>query len=269
MKITFWDKYHNIITQNKSYVCVGLDSEFSKLPKHLKTLEDPIFEFNKEIIDATKDLVACYKPNFGFYLSQGIASLQALKKTIEYIPDHIPIILDIKAGDIGNTMTNYAQAFFNDWKVDAITCNTLMGLDVVQSLFPFEDNFSFLLALTSNPSASDYLKPNELYKKISRDIAGLPFTHFGAVVGATNSKELRELRDLMPNTLFLVPGIGAQGGSLKEVVECTLYSKLDARFLINSSRSIIFADSSKVFAEVARAKTENLRTEINKIIDEI
>ena len=121
--MTFWDKYHNIIKKNNSYVCVGLDSEFSKLPKHLKNSKDPIFEFNKEIIDATKDFVACYKPNFAFYLSQGLASLESLKKTIEYIPDHIPIILDVKVGDIGNTMTNYAEAFFNDWKVDAITCN--------------------------------------------------------------------------------------------------------------------------------------------------
>ncbi|MFA7056888.1 MAG: orotidine-5'-phosphate decarboxylase [Candidatus Cloacimonadales bacterium] len=267
--MTFWDKYHNIIKKNNSYVCVGLDSEFSKLPKHLKNSKDPIFEFNKEIIDATKDFVACYKPNFAFYLSQGLASLESLKKTIEYIPDHIPIILDVKVGDIGNTMTNYAEAFFNDWKVDAITCNPLMGKDVVQSLIPFEDKFVFMLALTSNPSARDYFKPHDLYRRISQDIAALPFTQFGAVVGATHSEQLRELRDLMPNSLFLVPGIGAQGGSLQEVIESTLYSKLDARFLINSSRGIIFADSSKAFAEVAGANTEHLRNQINTIIDNI
>ncbi len=267
--MSFWNKYKNIIKSNNSYVCVGLDSELSKLPAHLLDSEDPIFEFNKAIIDATKDLVACYKPNFAFYLSQGLKSLASLQKTINYIPDHIPVILDVKTGDIGNTMSNYAKAFFLDWKVDAITCNPLMGDDVLKALTPFKENFSFILALTSNPSASDYLKPNNLFKQISTDISNLPNTQFGAVVGATNSEELSELRKLMPETLFLVPGIGAQGGSLKEVVENTLYSPEDARFLINSSRGIIFADSSMKFAEIAREKTEELKTEINNIILEM
>ena len=264
--MSFWEKYKNIIKSNNSYVCAGLDSELSKLPSHLLKNEDPIFEFNKAIIDATKDLVACYKPNFAFYLSQGLKSLASLQKTIAYIPDHIPVILDVKTGDIGNTMANYAKAFFQDWNVDAITCNALMGKDVVKALSPFEDNFAFILALTSNPSASDYLKPNDLYKTISQDISLLPNTQFGAVVGATNSRELKELRELMPETLFLVPGIGAQGGSLEEVVTNTLYSQEDARFLINSSRGIIFADSSVDFAKVAREKTGTLRAEINSII---
>ncbi len=267
--MSFWEKYKNIIKSNNSYVCVGLDSELCKLPTHLLESEDPIFEFNKAIIDATKDLVACYKPNFAFYLSQGLKSLASLEKTIAYIPDHIPVILDVKTGDIGNTMSNYAKAFFTDWKVDAITCNPLMGNDVMKALMPFEDNFSFLLALTSNPSATDYLKPNTLYKRISTDISNLPNTQFGAVVGATNSQELNELRKLMPESLFLVPGIGAQGGSLKDVVTNTLYSQEDARFLINSSRGIIFADSSLNFAQVAREKTELLKNEINNIILEM
>lgn len=266
--MSFWEKYKNIIKSNNSFVCVGLDSELSKIPTHLLASEDPIFDFNKAIIDATKDLVACYKPNFAFYLSQGLKSLTSLQKTIAYIPDHIPVILDVKTGDIGNTMANYAKAFFQDWKVDAITCNTLMGKDVVKALTPFEDNFAFILALTSNPSAADYFKPNELYKRISQDISKLPLTQFGAVVGATNSEELKELRRLMPETLFLIPGIGAQGGSLEEVVTSTLYSRQDARFLINSSRGIIFADDSVNFAKVAREKTNELRTEINKIIAE-
>ncbi len=267
--MSFWKKYQTIIKSNKSYVCVGLDSELSKLPNHILETEDPIFEFNKAIINATKDLVACYKPNFAFYLSQGLKSLESLQKTIAYIPDNIPVILDIKAGDIGNTMANYARAFFQDWKVDAITCNPLMGQDVINALAPFEDNFAFVLALTSNPSASDYLKPNDLYKKISANISKLPTKQFGAVVGGTNTEELLELRRLMPESLFLIPGIGAQGGSLKEVVLNTLHTKADARFLINSSRGIIFADSSINFAQVAREKTELLRTQINKIIAEM
>lgn len=264
--MSFWEKYKNIIKSNNSYVCVGLDSELSKLPAHLLDNEDPIFEFNKAIIDATKDIVACYKPNLAFYLSQGLKSLASLQKTIAYVPNHIPIILDVKTGDIGNTMANYAKAFFQDWNVDAITCNALMGNDVIKALTPFEDNFAFILALTSNPTASDYFKPNDLYKSISKDISQLANTQFGAVVGATNSQELKELREIMPETLFLVPGIGAQGGSLEEVITNTLYSKDDARFLINSSRGIIFADSSVDFADVAREKTQALQTEINNLI---
>lgn len=267
--MSFWEKYKNIIKSNNSYVCVGLDSELSKLPAHLLTSEDPIFEFNKAIIDATKDVVACYKPNFAFYLSQGLKSLASLQKTIAYIPDNIPVILDVKTGDIGNTMANYAKAFFEDWKVDAITCNSLMGSDVTKAIAPFKDNFAFVLALTSNPTASDYLKPNSLYKQIAKDISKLPNTQFGAVVGATNSQEIKELRQLMPETLFLIPGIGAQGGSLLEVVTSTLHSKNDARFVINSSRGIIFADSSDNFAKTAREKTIALQTEINNIILEL
>ncbi len=267
--MSFWTKYTNIIKENNSYVCLGLDSEISKLPSHLLDDDDPIFAFNKAIIDATKDIVACYKPNFAFYLSQGLKSLSSLQKTIEYIPNHIPVILDIKAGDIGNTMANYAKAFFKDWGVDAITANPLMGHDVMKAIEPFNDNFAFLLALTSNPTASDYLKPNNLYKKISQDLNNLPHKQFGAVVGATNSQELKELRDLMPQTLFLIPGIGAQGGSLEEVVTSTTYKQDDARFLINSSRGIIFADASDNFAKVAREKADSLRNQINKIISSL
>lgn len=267
--MSFWKKYTNIIKSNNSYVCLGLDSELKKLPQHLMSEEDPIFAFNKAIIDETKDLVACYKPNFAFYLSQGLKSLTSLQKTIAYIPKHIPVILDIKAGDIGNTMANYAQAFFTDWGVDALTCNPLMGNDVIQALRPFENNFAFLLALTSNPSAVDYLKEKDLYKKISLDINSLPNTQFGAVVGATNSEELKELRQMMPQSLFLIPGIGAQGGSLEEVVTNTCHSKEDARFVINSSRGIIFADSSENFAQVAREKTDLLRKQINEIIEKL
>ncbi len=267
--MSFWKKYKNIIKENKSYVCLGLDSDFSKLPECVLELEDPIFEFNKAIIDATKDVVACYKPNFAFYHSQGLKSLESLRKTLDYIPENIPVILDIKAGDIGNTMSNYAKAFFEDWKCDSITCNPLMGNDVIEALKAHTENFAFILALTSNKSASDFLKKNDLYKDISKYIADLNSQQFGAVVGATNSSELKELRELMPETLFLVPGIGAQGGSLAEVVENTTYSKDDARFVINSSRGIIFADSSENFAEKAREKAIELKDSINDLIEKL
>ena len=267
--MSFWNKYKNIIKENQSYVCLGLDSDLAKLPACLKDSDDPIFEFNKAIIDATKDIVACYKPNFAFYHSQGLKSLQSLLKTMQYIPDNIPVILDIKAGDIGNTMANYAKAFFEDWGFDSITCNPLMGNDVIEALKPFENNFAFALALTSNKSASDFLKVNDLYKNISKYIATLPTEQFGAVVGATNSSELKELREIMPETLFLIPGIGAQGGSLEEVVINTAMSKDDARFVINSSRGIIFADSTENFANGAREATLKLRNSINSIIEKI
>lgn len=264
--MSFWTKYQAIIKKNKSYVCVGLDSDLSRLPECVLNEEDPIFAFNRKIIDATKDYVACYKPNFAFYLSQGLKSLESLRKTLEYIPKDIPVILDVKTGDIGNTMKNYAKSFFEDWGCDSITCNPLMGNDVIEAIKPFEDNFAFALALTSNKSASDFLKKDDLYQNISRYISGLNHEQFGAVVGATNSAELKELREIMPETLFLVPGIGAQGGSLADVVNNCTYSKDDARFLVNSSRGIIFAGNGDDFAEKAKEQTIILRDKINDLL---
>ncbi len=264
--MSFWTKYKNIIKENNSYVCVGLDSDITKLPDCVMETENPIFTFNKAIIDATKGYAAAYKPNFAFYLSAGKMGLEALEKTLDYIPEKIPVILDVKTGDIGNTMTQYAKAFFETWKVDAITCNPLMGHDVYKPLLAFEDKFFFSLALTSNPTSVDYLKPENLYKRISEKLAELPMEQAGAVVGGTNTEELSDLRAIMPNTLFLVPGIGAQGGSVEAVVKHAGANPDDLRILINSSRGIIFKDKSEKFAEVAGQEADKLRKEINSHI---
>ncbi|PID28330.1 MAG: orotidine-5'-phosphate decarboxylase [Candidatus Cloacimonadota bacterium] len=264
--MTFWDKYLHATGKNKSYVCVGLDSDPARIPAHLTNCENPIFAFNKEIIDATKDIVGVYKPNFAFYAAAGKKGLDALEKTMAYIPEDIPVIVDCKVGDIGNTMKYYGKAFLEEMNADSITVNPLMGHDVLKPLTEYPDKMKFILVLTSNPTSSDFLKPNDLYKKIAKYVAENDNKSFGAVVGATNSSELKELRELMPETVMLVPGIGAQGGSLEEVMLNASAGKEDPKLLINSSRGIIFASSGKDFAEAARAKTLALRDEINSYL---
>ncbi len=262
--MNFINLYQSIIKTNKSYVCVGLDSELKKIPECLKNETNPIWSFNKEIIDATANYTACYKPNFAFYLSAGKKGLEALEKTIDYIPVHIPVILDCKVGDIGNTMEQYADAFFDEMKVSAITVNPLMGKDVYNAVFKKTDRYIFILALTSNPSAQDYIMKNDLYKTLALDIADIGENKAGAVVGATRTIDIKAMRDLMPQSIFLIPGIGAQGGSLDDVCQFARMNNDDAGFLINSSRGIIFADSSSSFADTAQKETEKLRDQINQ-----
>ncbi|HQB41887.1 MAG TPA: orotidine-5'-phosphate decarboxylase [Candidatus Cloacimonadota bacterium] len=262
----FYKKTLGIIKTNNSSVCVGLDSDINKIPDCLKNDPNPIWHFNKEIIDATKSVVAAYKPNYAFYLSAGKKGLEALEKTIDYIPAHIPIILDVKCGDIGNTMEQYADGYFDVMKVDAITVNPLMGNDVYNAIFKKEKRFAFALSLTSNPSAKDYLIPNDLFKSISQDINKWGKTKLGAVVGATQTEQLRTLRETMPESLFLVPGVGAQGGSVKDVAVNAKISSDLSGFLINSSRAIIFADNSENFAEAAYKSANSLRIDINDFL---
>jgi len=264
--MSFWSKYLEISQTQHSQVCVGLDSEYSKLPACVKSEANPIWSFNKEIIDATKEKVACYKPNFAFYLAAGKAGLEALERTIDYIPNSIPVILDCKVGDIGNTMKSYAKAFFESWAFDAITVNPLMGFDVLEPILDYQDKMAFVLTLTSNPSAEDYFKPQNLYQRIAQDISALPYQQIGAVVGATNDDELAMMRQWLPDTLFLIPGIGAQGGSLEAVCQYAVSNPLDPRILINSSRGIIFKDNSAQFASVAAKETDILREEINRLL---
>ncbi len=264
--MSFYKQIQNISAANKSYVCVGLDSDICKLPNCLKNDPNPIWRFNREIIDATKTTVAAYKPNYAFYLSAGKKGIEALERTIEYIPSHIPVILDVKSGDIGNTMEHYANGYFDEMKVHAITVNPLMGSDVFKAVFQKENRYIFILALTSNPSANDYLLPNDLYIKLAKDIQLLGKEKAGAVVGATQTAQLKTMREMMPDSLFLVPGIGAQGGSVKDVADHAKITSDNAGFLINSSRGIIFADHSENFAEAAYQASDELRKEINQYL---
>jgi len=261
--MSFWTKYSQATKLHNSFVCVGLDSELSKIPECVKGELNPIWAFNKEIVDATKNKTAAYKLNYAFYLSSGKKGIEALENTINYIPSYIPIILDVKVGDIANTMEQYGKAYFEEMNVDAITVNPLMGSDVYTPLLKYTDKMLFVLVLTSNPSSAEYLAKNDMYKDIAQSLSKKDFRNFGAVTGATNAQEMKTLRTLMPKSIFLIPGVGAQGGSVAETVHNAAFSKNEPRFLINSSRGIIFASKGENFATEALNATEDLRTQIN------
>jgi orotidine-5'-phosphate decarboxylase len=261
--MSFHEKYQQASHLHKSQVCVGLDPDLKKIPQILLQEENPIFKFNQEIITATKNKVAAYKLNFAFYLSSGRKGIDALERTILQIPYYIPIILDVKTGDIGNTVEHYARAYFEEFTVDAVTVNPLMGQDSLQPFLNYHERMKFVLVLTSNPGAADYLKRNDLYMQLARWVDSCDCKEVGAVVGATQKNELKSLRQAMPNTLFLIPGIGAQGGEITQTVRYAMASPTDPRFLINSSRGIIYASDGVDFAEAAFQATEDLRVAIN------
>jgi len=268
--MNFKEKYYRIVEKNNSLVCVGLDSDIEKIPGFIKDEYDlPQWEFNKRIIDSTKDLVAAYKPNLAFYISQGLKGIESLQKTISYIPDEIPIILDVKVGDIGNTMMHYAKAYFDTFKVDALTVNPLMGYDVVNALEAYPEKYLFLLALTSNPSNTDFLNSEyKLYEGICEKVQEWDQDMLGAVVGATNDEEMSTIRGMLPDSIFLIPGIGAQGGNLEKVMKYTI-GKENPNILINSSRGIIFSydsDDEKNFDGAAREVCMELREKINRYL---
>ena len=263
----------NQIKKKKSFLCVGLDTDLKKIPTHLLELEDPIFEFNKAIIDATHDLVIAYKPNLAFYESQGIAGWQSLDKTVRYLKTNYPeifLIADAKRGDIGNTSAMYAQAFFEQMDFDSVTVAPYMGKDSVSPFLTFKDKWVILLALTSNEGAFDFqtMKENDevLYERVLRKSQEwADHEHLMYVVGATKATHLKAIREIVPKHFLLVPGVGAQGGSLQEVAK---YGMNDhCGLLVNSSRGIIYADSTTNFADVAREKALELQEEMAALMD--
>ena len=261
------------IKQKKSFLCIGLDVDLSKIPKHLLELEDPIFEFNKAIIDATHDLCVSYKPNMAFYEANGIKGWLSLQKTINYINDkysEIFTIADAKRGDIGNTSTMYAKAFLQDLNFDSITVAPYMGKDSVEPFLAFENKFAILLALTSNEGAFDFQTKNvdgeELYKKVIKTSKTWKNSqNLMYVVGATKAEYFTEIRKIVPNSFLLVPGVGAQGGSLQEV--CNYGMNKDIGLIINSSRGIIYASNGKDFAEKAREEALKMQEEMEVILE--
>ncbi|HPN41823.1 MAG TPA: orotidine-5'-phosphate decarboxylase [Candidatus Cloacimonadota bacterium] len=263
---SFWHKYRARWLDKGSLVCVGLDPDLDKLPDCVKHSPNPIWEFNRSIIDATQEHACCYKPNLAFYLADGLRGLEALKKSIEYIPDAIPVILDCKVGDIGSTMQGYVNAFFDELKVDAITINPLMGSDVLEPLLKREIGFAFALALTSNPSAADFFTGAGMDKAVSQWMQSFPSQRLGAVVGATQTADLARMRSLLPDRVFLIPGVGAQGGDLKAVLQHAIASKANPDILINSSRGIIFASSKVDFAQAAAVEAQKLYLEIQSLL---
>jgi len=261
------------INQKKSFLCIGLDVDLDKIPTHLLALEDPIFEFNKAIIDATHHLCVAYKPNTAFYEAYGIKGWKSLEKTIQYINEKHPeifTIADAKRGDIGNTSTMYAKAFFNDLAFDSVTVAPYMGKDSVEPFLAFKDKHTILLALTSNEGAFDYqtkkIEEKELYKQVLETSKTYKNSeNLMYVVGATKAEYFKEIRKIVPNSFLLVPGVGAQGGNLQDVCKFGLSENIG--LLINSSRGIIYASKDKDFAEVAAQQAKELQNEMEIILN--
>lgn len=261
------------IQLKKSFLCVGLDVDLTKIPQHLLALEDPIFEFNKAIIDATHDLCVSYKPNTAFYEAYGIKGWQSLEKTIRYINEKYPeifTIADAKRGDIGNTSSMYAKAFFQDLNFDSVTVAPYMGKDSVEPFLAFENKHTILLALTSNEGAFDFQTKNvegkELYKVvIETSKSWKNAENLMYVVGATKAEYFAEIRKIIPNSFLLVPGVGAQGGSLQEVCKYGMSDTIG--LLINSSRGIIYASNGIDFAEKAREEALKMQVEMEHILN--
>jgi len=256
------------IHKKKSFLCVGLDTDLDKIPTYLLTEEDPIFAFNKAIVDATHKYAVAYKPNVAFYEAHGRKGWKALDKTIDYIKTNYPeifTIADAKRGDIGNTSRMYAKAFFHEMAFDSITVAPYMGRDSVEPFLEFRDKHTILLALTSNTGAFDFQTTKcdgqELYKKVLETSKTYNNSeHLMYVVGATKAEFLLEIRKIVPDSFLLVPGVGAQGGSLEEV--CKYGMNKNVGLLVNSSRAIIYASQTSNFAEIAAAKAEVMQREM-------
>jgi len=257
------------IEAKKSMLCVGLDVDLDKIPEHLLELEDPIFEFNKAIIDATQEYCVAYKPNIAFYEAYGLKGWEALKKTIDYLNTHYPeqfTIADAKRGDIGNTSSMYAKAFFEDLNFDSVTVAPYMGKDSVEPFLKFKNKHSILLGLTSNAGASDFqLTSTEgemLFEKVIRTSTTWENSEqLMYVVGATKAEYLKTIRTILPSQFLLIPGVGAQGGSLDEVCKYGLCEETYG-LLINSARGIIYASSDHDFATKARQKAKALQEQM-------
>jgi orotidine-5'-phosphate decarboxylase len=272
MIMKFQDKLDATVSKNNSLVCVGLDPDLKKIPEHVRSEKHPLFEFNKAIIDTTHDLVCIYKPNSAFYEAEGAEGIVQLKKTCDYIretyPD-IPILLDFKRGDIGNTNQKYCDFAFGYLQVDAVTVQPYAGRESLAPFFEYTDRGIFVLCKTSN-SGSDELQNLSvdgvpLYRHIATAVIQTWNEHGNCmlVVGATYPQQLEELRNEMGDMVFLVPGVGKQGGTVERILKGGLNSKKRG-LIINSSRGILYAGSGKDFAEAARIETVKMREEINK-----
>lgn len=253
--------------RKKSFLCVGLDTDIRRIPAHLRDLEDPVFEFNRQIIEATAPYAVAYKPNIAFYEAQGPAGWRSLEKTLELIPDEIFTIADAKRGDIGNTSDLYARAFFEQMDFDAVTVAPYMGRDSVMPFLQYPGKWVFLLALTSNAGAEDFQWHTDgdtpLYEKVLRTSAAWAKEapgELGFVTGATRPEYLAEIREMVPEAFFLVPGVGAQGGSVEAVTRHGRNAQIG--LLVNSSRGIIYASEGEDFAEKAAEKAAALQAEM-------
>jgi orotidine-5'-phosphate decarboxylase len=261
------------IKRKNSYLCVGLDTDLEKIPRHLLSTADPVFEFNKHIIDATQDFAVAYKPNIAFYEALGPKGWESLQKTLDYIPDNIFAIADAKRGDIGNTSTLYAKAFFQHMDFDSITVAPYMGEDSIKPFLSFNDKWVILLAHTSNPGSADFqliestVTGMKLYEEVlvKAQQWGTP-DQLMFVVGATHPEKIQGIRALAPENFFLVPGIGAQGGDLEMTSKFGMNKHCG--LLVNSARAIIYASAGEDFADRARIEAKKVQTEMAKYLNE-
>jgi orotidine-5'-phosphate decarboxylase len=266
------------IRQKQSYLCVGLDTDLTKIPQHLQSHPDAIFEFNKAIIDATLPHCVSYKINTAFYEAMGVKGWEAIERTVNYIPDTHFKIADAKRGDIGNTSTQYARAFFEAMNFDAVTVAPYMGEDSVRPFLEYEGKWAIVLGLTSNKGANDFelkqlvsdngethLRAEFLYERVLRSVAkwGTP-ENLMFVVGATQPEEFINIRSIIPDHFLLVPGVGAQGGSLKDISEKAMNS--DCGLLVNASRAVIYASGKEDFATEAKAIAEQYQFEMKSYL---
>jgi len=262
------------IKKKNSFLCIGLDVDLNKIPSHLLKEEDPIFAFNKAIIDATHHLCVAYKPNTAFYEAYGIKGWKSLEKTIQYLNSNYPeiyTIADAKRGDIGNTSTMYAKAFFEDLAFDSVTVAPYMGKDSVEPFLAFQNKHTIMLALTSNEGAFDFqtkeVNGRELYKEVLETSKGWKNSeNLMYVVGATKAEYFKDIRKIVPNSFLLVPGVGAQGGNLQDVCKYGLSENIG--LLINSSRGIIYASKNEDFASKAATKAAELQQEMQAILNQ-
>ena len=256
----------------ESFLCVGLDIDLSKIPSHILNEKDPIFVFSKSIIDATHKYAVAYKPNLAFFEAYGIKGWKAFEKTIDYINKNYPnhfIIADAKRGDIGNTSGRYAKAFFETYGVDAVTISPYMGRDSIEPFLSYKDKYAVLLTLTSNEGSRDFQyieqKGVPVYEKVLRLSTKFQNSHkLMYVVGATKSENLKSIRNIVPDSFLLIPGVGAQGGNLKEVVRNGINS--NCGLIVNSSRGIIYASQEDDFVEKAAEKAFELQKEMSEYL---
>jgi len=270
------------ILKKKSFLCIGLDSDIEKIPKHLLKYDDPVFEFNRQIIDATQDLCIAYKPNTAFYECRGKSGWESLEKTIGHLPENIFSIADAKRGDIGNTSALYAKTFFTHMDCDAVTVNPLMGEDSVKPFLTYDNKWAILLGLTSNKSAEDFqlsMTAMNPLEKESEEMRQIPLfekiisvsSHWGTdenmmyVIGATKAEQIERVRKIIPEHFLLVPGIGAQGGDLLSVCRHGMNSSYG--LIINVSRSILYVSDKTDFADQARSAAKAFQKQMQEIIE--
>ncbi len=267
----FYDKFTNRSNELKTLLCLGLDPEWEKLPASIKTSDKPLFTFCKEIIDATHDIVVSYKPNIAFFERFGFKGIEQFENIVEHITSnypHVSIVADVKRGDLANTAKEYAKYYFGDLKVDTVTLSPYMGGDSIEPFLEYKDHAVFLLCLTSNPASKDLQKiktSNEknFYEEVANFSKSLNEKYkdqVGIVVGATHPEELAQIRNAFPELAFLIPGYGAQGGNLSDIMKVCARNSL-----INSSRSIIFDSNGTDFATKARKKAEEINLEMKKL----